>query len=154
MVTFKIHHLVKVRCPFILDNHNIKLYFPYTTSWLGQSHFLDNLDSMMQITSLRVKLWGAWSIRLLDRFVLLLYSSLTPLFCNLFVCVFWNKFDWLPCVASKSLKEYEEKAVSLALNRPKLQDLTNRLKAARLTCPLFDTARWVSLQESSIYLSV
>lgn len=42
------------------------------------------------------------------------------------------------------MKEYEEKAVSLALNRAKLQDLTNRLKAARLTCPLFDTARWVS----------
>ena len=43
-----------------------------------------------------------------------------------------------------SLKEYEERAVSLALNRAKLRDLTNRLKAARLTCPLFDTARWVS----------
>lgn len=42
------------------------------------------------------------------------------------------------------MKDYEEKAVSLALNRTKLQDLTNRLKAARLTCPLFDTARWVS----------
>lgn len=44
----------------------------------------------------------------------------------------------------ESLREYEEKAVFLALNRPKLQELTNRLKAARLTCPLFDTARWVS----------
>ena len=43
------------------------------------------------------------------------------------------------------MKEYEERAVSLALNRPKLQALTNKLKAARLTCPLFDTARWVSL---------
>lgn len=43
-----------------------------------------------------------------------------------------------------SVKEYEEKAVSLALNRTKLQDLTNRLKAARMTCPLFDTTRWVS----------
>ncbi|KAG2726337.1 hypothetical protein I3760_01G107600 [Carya illinoinensis] len=43
-----------------------------------------------------------------------------------------------------SMKEYEERAVSLALNRSKLQDLTNRLKAVRLTCPLFDTARWVS----------
>ncbi|XP_028121686.1 probable UDP-N-acetylglucosamine--peptide N-acetylglucosaminyltransferase SEC isoform X1 [Camellia sinensis] len=42
-----------------------------------------------------------------------------------------------------SMKEYEEKAVSLALNPLKLQDLTNRLKASRLTCPLFDTARWV-----------
>ncbi|KAK4341507.1 hypothetical protein RND71_040008 [Anisodus tanguticus] len=38
-----------------------------------------------------------------------------------------------------SMKEYEEKAVSLALNRPKLQDLTNRLKAVRMSCPLFDT---------------
>lgn len=42
-----------------------------------------------------------------------------------------------------SMKEYEEKAVSLALNRAKLQDLTDRLKTARLTCPLFDTKRWV-----------
>ncbi|KAL0358434.1 UNVERIFIED_CONTAM: putative UDP-N-acetylglucosamine--peptide N-acetylglucosaminyltransferase SEC [Sesamum angustifolium] len=50
-----------------------------------------------------------------------------------------------------SMKEYEEKAVSLALNRPKLQDLTNRLKAARLTCPLFDTARWVRNLERSYF---
>lgn len=45
-----------------------------------------------------------------------------------------------------SMTEYEERAVSLALNRPKLQDLTNRLNAVRLSCPLFDTARWVSDQ--------
>lgn len=50
-----------------------------------------------------------------------------------------------------SLKEYEERAVSLALNRPKLRDLTNRLKAARLTCPLFDTARWVVNLERAFY---
>lgn len=43
------------------------------------------------------------------------------------------------------MKEYEEKAVSLALNPPKLQALANRLKAIRMTCPLFDTTRWVSL---------
>ncbi|KAF7817771.1 putative UDP-N-acetylglucosamine--peptide N-acetylglucosaminyltransferase SEC [Senna tora] len=42
-----------------------------------------------------------------------------------------------------SMKEYEERAVSLALNRPRLQALTNKLKAVRMTCPLFDTARWV-----------
>ncbi|KAK4766679.1 hypothetical protein SAY87_008321 [Trapa incisa] len=42
-----------------------------------------------------------------------------------------------------SLKEYEEKAVSLALDRPKLQDLRSRLEASRMVCPLFDTARWV-----------
>lgn len=53
--------------------------------------------------------------------------------------------SFLPCgMVSQSLRDYEEKAVSLALNRPKLRELTNRLKAARLTCPLFDTARWVS----------
>uniref|UniRef100_A0A803LZH9 protein O-GlcNAc transferase n=1 Tax=Chenopodium quinoa TaxID=63459 RepID=A0A803LZH9_CHEQI len=50
-----------------------------------------------------------------------------------------------------SLREYEEKAVSLALNRQKLQDLTNRLKAARLTCPLFDTARWVRNLERAYF---
>lgn len=46
---------------------------------------------------------------------------------------------------SNSLEEYEEKAVSLALNKPKLQALTKELRASRLTCPLFDTMRWVSL---------
>ncbi|WOL11509.1 putative UDP-N-acetylglucosamine--peptide N-acetylglucosaminyltransferase SEC [Canna indica] len=42
-----------------------------------------------------------------------------------------------------SLKEYEERAVDLALNPSKLQALTNRLKAVRMTCPLFDAKRWV-----------
>jgi len=45
-----------------------------------------------------------------------------------------------PC----SMEEYEDRAVSLALNRPKLQALTDKLKSVRLTCPLFDTNRWVS----------
>lgn len=42
-----------------------------------------------------------------------------------------------------SMKEYEDKAVFLALNPPKLHALRNKLKAVRFTCPLFDTARWV-----------
>ncbi|EEC72025.1 hypothetical protein OsI_04909 [Oryza sativa Indica Group] len=42
-----------------------------------------------------------------------------------------------------SLEEYEERAVSLAENPLKLEALTNKLKAVRMTCPLFDTARWV-----------
>uniref|UniRef100_A0A0D9V9G9 protein O-GlcNAc transferase n=1 Tax=Leersia perrieri TaxID=77586 RepID=A0A0D9V9G9_9ORYZ len=42
-----------------------------------------------------------------------------------------------------SLEEYEERAVSLAENPVKLETLTNKLKAVRMTCPLFDTARWV-----------
>ncbi|KAG8054227.1 hypothetical protein GUJ93_ZPchr0001g30703 [Zizania palustris] len=42
-----------------------------------------------------------------------------------------------------SLEEYEERAVSLAENPSKLEVLTNKLKAVRRTCPLFDTARWV-----------
>ncbi|GFY92974.1 tetratricopeptide repeat (TPR)-like superfamily protein [Actinidia rufa] len=50
-----------------------------------------------------------------------------------------------------SMKEYEEKVVSLALNHSKLQDLTERLKASRLTCPLFDTARWVRNLERAYY---
>ena len=43
-----------------------------------------------------------------------------------------------------SMKEYEDRAVDLALNPVKLQALTNKLKEVRMTCPLFDTARWVS----------
>jgi protein O-GlcNAc transferase len=50
-----------------------------------------------------------------------------------------------------SMKDYEEKAVSLALDRPKLLNLTNRLKAARLTCPLFDTSRWVKNLERAYF---
>lgn len=53
-----------------------------------------------------------------------------------------------------SMKEYEEKAVTLALNRPKLQALTNKLKAVRMTCPLFDTARWVCSCELTFYVCV
>ncbi|KAF6166421.1 hypothetical protein GIB67_034972 [Kingdonia uniflora] len=51
----------------------------------------------------------------------------------------------------RSMKEYEEKAVSLAVNRPKLQALTNKLKASRLTCPLFDTSRWVRNLERAYF---
>lgn len=47
-----------------------------------------------------------------------------------------------------SMKEYEDKAVFLALNPPKLHALRNKLKAARFTCPLFDTARWVKIKTS------
>jgi len=46
-------------------------------------------------------------------------------------------------VCCNSMKEYEEKAVALALNPARLHALRNKLKAARLTCPLFDTTRWV-----------
>ncbi|WVZ67695.1 hypothetical protein U9M48_016739 [Paspalum notatum var. saurae] len=42
-----------------------------------------------------------------------------------------------------TLKEYEERAVFLAMNPPELQTLTSRLRAVRKTCPLFDTSRWV-----------
>lgn len=42
-----------------------------------------------------------------------------------------------------SIKEYEERAVLLATNSSALKSLTTKLRSARLTCPLFDTARWV-----------
>ncbi|KAL9436545.1 hypothetical protein AB3S75_022569 [Citrus x aurantiifolia] len=50
-----------------------------------------------------------------------------------------------------SMKEYEERAVSLALDRQKLQALTSKLKSVRMTCPLFDTARWVKNLERSYF---
>ncbi|KAJ9179976.1 hypothetical protein P3X46_008285 [Hevea brasiliensis] len=50
-----------------------------------------------------------------------------------------------------SMKEYEERAVSLALNQPKLRALTNKLKAVRMTCPLFDTTRWVRNLERAYF---
>lgn len=57
--------------------------------------------------------------------------------------VFYFEFVFLDF----SMKEYEDKAVFLALNPPKLHALRNKLKAARFTCPLFDTARWVKKKE-------
>ncbi|KAI3794895.1 hypothetical protein L1987_37536 [Smallanthus sonchifolius] len=50
-----------------------------------------------------------------------------------------------------SMKEYEDRAVYLALNRSKLQDLTEKLKTSRLSCPLFDTSRWVKNLERSYF---
>lgn len=50
-----------------------------------------------------------------------------------------------------SMEEYEERAVSLALNPSKLEALRNRLKAVRLTCPLFDTTRWVKNLERAFF---
>ncbi|XP_021772726.1 probable UDP-N-acetylglucosamine--peptide N-acetylglucosaminyltransferase SEC isoform X2 [Chenopodium quinoa] len=50
-----------------------------------------------------------------------------------------------------SIEEYEERAVSLALNPSKLQALRNQLKAIRLTCPLFDTTRWVKNLERAFF---
>ncbi|TVU36056.1 hypothetical protein EJB05_17967 [Eragrostis curvula] len=50
-----------------------------------------------------------------------------------------------------SLKEYEERAVFLANNPSKLQALRSRLKAVRMTCPLFDTARWVRNLERAYF---
>lgn len=66
---------------------------------------------------------------------------------TLFISINKKTFSGLK---SYSMKEYEDKAVSLALNRPKLQALTNKLKAVRLTCPLFDTTRWVRFIECYI----
>eukprot|EP00249_Psilotum_nudum_P025054 c29361_g1_i4 orf=3656-5656(+) len=50
-----------------------------------------------------------------------------------------------------SMQEYEERAVLLATNHKKLEDLTSKLRVARLTCPLFDTARWVRNLERAYF---
>ncbi|KAJ3675751.1 hypothetical protein LUZ60_004793 [Juncus effusus] len=52
---------------------------------------------------------------------------------------------------ARSMKEYEEKAVALALNPCKLLAFRNKLKEVRLTCPLFDTARWVQNLDRAYY---
>ncbi|KAG6529291.1 hypothetical protein ZIOFF_011488 [Zingiber officinale] len=52
-----------------------------------------------------------------------------------------------------SLKEYEERAVGLAENPVRLQALSSRLKAARMTCPLFDTKRWVKLNPIKLLIT-
>ncbi|KAL4437522.1 hypothetical protein ABPG77_003503 [Micractinium sp. CCAP 211/92] len=42
-----------------------------------------------------------------------------------------------------SQQEYEDRAVELGLDHARRASLRTRLQAARLTCPLFDTAGWV-----------
>jgi protein O-GlcNAc transferase len=48
-----------------------------------------------------------------------------------------------------SMQEYEERAVMLATHPTMLRTLTSKLRSARLSCPLFDTARWVMLPSKS-----
>ncbi|KAK9832813.1 hypothetical protein WJX81_003940 [Elliptochloris bilobata] len=49
-----------------------------------------------------------------------------------------------PEMVVSSQQEYEERAVELGLNHALRSSLRQRLKAARLTCPLFDTRGWVA----------
>lgn len=49
----------------------------------------------------------------------------------------------------RNLKEYEERAVKLGLDSVERQSLRERLQGARMTCPLFDTERYVTHLESA-----
>merc|ERR1712070_1312086 len=49
-------------------------------------------------------------------------------------------------------EEYEELAVTLALDMDKLWELRKRLEDNRETCPLFDTARWVRAAEKGFQM--
>jgi hypothetical protein len=48
-----------------------------------------------------------------------------------------------------SMQEYEERAVMLATHPTMLRALTAKLRSARLSCPLFDTTRWVIFHSKS-----
>lgn len=50
-----------------------------------------------------------------------------------------------------SMQEYENRAVELATNPSLLQGLRSKLQTARLTCPLFDTVRWVRNLERAFF---
>ncbi|CAK4200481.1 unnamed protein product [Aphanomyces euteiches] len=52
-----------------------------------------------------------------------------------------------------TLEEYEEMAVALALDMDKLWQLRKKLEEARMTCALFDTARWVRNWETALWLA-
>ncbi|KAE8654401.1 hypothetical protein F3Y22_tig00117048pilonHSYRG00188 [Hibiscus syriacus] len=53
-----------------------------------------------------------------------------------------------------SMKDYEERVVEFALNRPRLQSLTSKLKEVRMTWSLFDTARWVQNLERAYFTTI
>lgn len=50
-----------------------------------------------------------------------------------------------------SQKEYEDLAVELGINHQRRLELRRKLEAARLTCPLFDTTRWVRNLERVLF---
>jgi protein O-GlcNAc transferase len=50
-----------------------------------------------------------------------------------------------------SMQEYEERAVMLATHPTMLRTLTSKLRSARLSCPLFDTTRWVQNLERAYF---
>lgn len=49
----------------------------------------------------------------------------------------------VPELVVRSMEEYEELAVAVALDMDKLWEVRRKLEDARLTCALFDTKRWV-----------
>ncbi|KAE8713853.1 Detected protein of confused Function [Hibiscus syriacus] len=53
-----------------------------------------------------------------------------------------------------SMKDYEEGVVEFALNRPRLQSLTSKLKEVCMTWSLFDTARWVQNLERAYFTTI
>jgi protein O-GlcNAc transferase len=57
----------------------------------------------------------------------------------------------LPQLAMSSLSEYEEEAVSLALDAERLFAMRRHLESCRDTCALFDTQRWVKNLESGFF---
>ncbi|OQS05600.1 UDP-N-acetylglucosamine-peptide N-acetylglucosaminyltransferase, partial [Thraustotheca clavata] len=59
----------------------------------------------------------------------------------------------LPELIAKSMEEYEELAVALALDMDKLWEIRKKLEETRTTCPLFDTKRWVRNWESGLLLA-
>ncbi|KDO26842.1 hypothetical protein SPRG_08133, partial [Saprolegnia parasitica CBS 223.65] len=59
----------------------------------------------------------------------------------------------LPELIAKTIEEYEELAVALALDMDKLWEIRKKLEETRTTCPLFDTQRWVRNWESGLLLA-
>lgn len=58
----------------------------------------------------------------------------------------------LPQLVCPSLKDYENLAVNLAEDMPKLWEIRKHLEESRLTAPLFDTERWVRNLERGLDL--
>lgn len=56
----------------------------------------------------------------------------------------------LPELVCKDTKEYEDLAVTLAVDGDKYMDIRERLEMGRESCPLFDTPRWVRNMEKGL----
>ena len=78
-------------------------------------------------------------------------QRIVPVRHRFYISIDLDKNHWNP-ICSSLAQEYEDKAVQLGVDDGMRESLRSRLMAARLSCPLFDTRRWVGDLERALEL--